>query len=283
MTVTASETSAAEAPFDETPRGRRNARRRRAGLIRLGVTATQVGVLVVLIAGWQLAADQRWVNPLLLPPPQAVLDSLLTGLIGGTWHVHIVITLAETAQGFVIGALAAVVVGGMFAFVPFVNTVLYPYIIGLTSFPKIAIVPLLIVALGYGSGPKIAVAALLAFFPVMTAVVAGLTDINPDEHNLMRSMGANRWQEFTRLRLPNAMSYIIPSLDVALVFALLGAVAAEIIGSKAGMGYVLTERQAFGDIPTIFAALIVLALMGVFLHVLTTVVSRLLPRKIFPR
>lgn len=282
MTTTAPEAATTTAPPDPEARRRRSARRRRAGWVRLAVTAAQVGVLVVLVAAWQFVVDQRWVNPLLLPRPVAVWETLVTGL-GGTWHVHILTTLAETVQGFLIGTLAGTLAGAIFAFVPFVNTVLYPYIIGLTSFPKIAIAPLLVVALGYGAGPKIAVAALVAFFPVMTAVLAGLTDVNPDEHNLMRSMGANRWQQFTGLRLPNAMSYIIPSLDVALVLALLGAVAAEIVGAKTGMGYVLTERQAFGDIPSIFAALIVLALMGVLLHVLMAVVARLLPRKVFPR
>jgi NitT/TauT family transport system permease protein len=231
---------------------------------------------------WKVAADGEWVNRLLLPDPVMVWDALKLGL-GGPWWTHIATTLNETAQGFIIGTVFGVVIGAVFAFVPFINTVLYPYVIGVMSFPKIAIAPLLVVALGYGNGPKVATAALLAFFPVMTAVTAGLSDVNPDEHNLMRSMGASRLQQFTRLRLPNAMSYIIPSLDVALVLALLGAVAAELVGAKKGMGYLLIDRQAFGDIPSIYAVLIVLALMGMLLHLLTTVLSRTLPRKVFPR
>ncbi|MFC9839244.1 ABC transporter permease [Rhodococcus sp. NPDC127530] len=188
----------------------------------------------------------------------------------------------EMVMGFVIGTVAGLVIGAIFAFLKPLYEAVYPFVIALQSFPKVAIAPLLVVALGYGAAPKIVVAALLAYFPVMTAAIAGFTALDPDEHNLMKSIGARKWQEMRYLRLPNAMSYIFPSLDVAIVFALLGAVAAELVGAQEGLGYLLVERQGYGDSASMFAALILLAIMGVALRAVVQVVRRLLPRSIVP-
>nr|WP_237548562.1 ABC transporter permease subunit [Streptomyces sp. SID4950] len=185
--------------------------------------------------------------------------------------------------GFAIGVVAGLLLGALFAHSPISRIAFYPYVIALQAFPKIAVAPLLVVALGYGMSPKIAVAASLAYFPVMTAAIAGFTEIDADEHNFMRSINASRWQEMRYLRLPNAMSYLFPSFDVALIVALLGAVAAELVGSQNGLGYILVQAQAMGDTAAIFADLIVLALLGVVLQAIIVLVRRLLPQSIVPR
>ncbi|WP_185564686.1 ABC transporter permease [Rhodococcus sp. KBW08] len=236
----------------------------------------------VLIAAWWSAAEWGSVSPLLLPPPSDVLEALDRGVIGGLWWEHIGITMYEMVMGFVIGTSTGLILGAVFAFVKPLYQAAYPFIIALQSFPKIAIAPLLVVALGYGTEPKIVVAALLAYFPVMTASIAGFTALDPDEHNLMRSVRASKWQEMRYLRLPNAMSYIFPSLDVAIVLALLGAVAAELVGAQSGLGYLLVERQGYGDSASMFAALILLAIAGVTLRGAVQLLRRVLPRSIAP-
>ncbi len=243
----------------------------------------QIVALVVVIVVWILAAQNEWVTPLLLPRFTAVLAALNHGLIQGEWWRHIGITLQETALGFVIGAFLGFVVGALFAFVKPLRTAFYPYVVALMSFPKIAIAPLLIVAFGYDLTPKVIIAALLAFFPVMTSSSAGLAEVNPDELNLMKAIGASRWQELRYLRLPNAMSYVFPSLDVALIGALLGAVAAELIGAQGGLGYVLSQGQAYGDVAGMYGVLILLATMGALMHVVIALIQRLLPVSIVPR
>ncbi|RQO46026.1 ABC transporter permease [Rhodococcus sp. KBW08] len=246
---------------------------------RIVLPLTFVGVL---IAAWWSAAEWGSVSPLLLPPPSDVLEALDRGVIGGLWWEHIGITMYEMVMGFVIGTSTGLILGAVFAFVKPLYQAAYPFIIALQSFPKIAIAPLLVVALGYGTEPKIVVAALLAYFPVMTASIAGFTALDPDEHNLMRSVRASKWQEMRYLRLPNAMSYIFPSLDVAIVLALLGAVAAELVGAQSGLGYLLVERQGYGDSASMFAALILLAIAGVTLRGAVQLLRRVLPRSIAP-
>lgn len=259
---------------------RRSATARRSRLRDLSMQLTALAAVIVL---WVLAARNAWVTPLLLPKFTAVLGALRHGLILGEWWQHIRITLQETALGFGIGVLLGLMVGALFAFVKPLRTAFYPYIVALMSFPKIAIAPLLIVAFGYDMTPKVIIATMLAFFPVLTSASAGLVEVSPDELNLMRAIGASKWQELRYLRLPNAMSYVFPSLDVALIGALLGAVAAELIGAKGGLGYVLAQMQAYGDVAGMYGVLILLATMGSLMHVVIGVIQRLLPMSVVPR
>lgn len=243
----------------------------------------QIGTLVVVIVLWILAAQNAWVTPLLLPKFTAVLGALNHGLIDGEWWRHVGITLQETALGFGIGVFFGLVVGALFAFVRPLRTAFYPFVIALMSFPKIAIAPLLIVAFGYDMTPKVVIAALLAFFPVMSSSTAGLAEVNPDELNLMKAIGASRWEELRYLRLPNAMSHVFPSLDVALIGALLGAVAAELVGAQGGLGYLLAQGQAYGDVAGMYGVLLLLAVMGALMHAVIAVIQRLLPMSIVPK
>jgi NitT/TauT family transport system permease protein len=279
MTTTFADPDAAAPPRPAGFEAQRKSHRRRQLAERVGLPLL---FLAIILAAWWSAAEYGGVSQLLLPPPSEVLEALNRGIIGGLWWKHIAITMYEMVAGFAIGASAGLVLGALFAFVAPLYKAAYPFIIALQSFPKIAIAPLLVVALGYGAAPKIVVAALLAYFPVMTAAIAGFTNLDPGEHNLMRSVGASKWQEMRFLRLPNAMSYIFPSLDVAIVLALLGAVAAELVGAQSGLGYLLVERQGYGDSAAMFAALILLALVGITLRSAVQLLRRLLPRSIAP-
>jgi NitT/TauT family transport system permease protein len=271
---------AAEQQYAAIAAARRRATARRG---RIRDLFMQVGALLAFIVLWILAARNVWVTPLLLPKFTAVLSALEHGLIEGEWWGHIGITLQETAIGFGFGVFLGLVVGAMFAFIRPLRTAFYPYVVALMSFPKIAIAPLLIVAFGYDLTPKVIIATMLAFFPVMTSASAGLAEVNPDELNLMKAIGATKLQELRYLRLPNAMSYVFPSLDVALIGALLGAVAAELIGAKGGLGYVLAQMQAYGDVAGMYGVLLLLATLGSLMHVVIGLVQRALPVSVVPR
>lgn len=264
---------------EQTARRRRQEARRR----RSRILTAQLAVALVLLALWELASSRELVTPLLLPRPGDVLVALHTGLVQGEWWPHLTVTLEETGLGFIIGTAIGLLVGALFAFVPPLRNAFYPYVVGLMSFPKIAIAPLLIVAFGYDMAPKVIIATLLAFFPVLTSATAGLGEVNPDELNLMRAMQASKLDELRYLRIPNAMSYVFPSLDVALIGALLGAVAAELIGSQGGLGYVLSQGQAYGDVAGMYGVLIVLAALGALMHLLISIVHRVLPMSVVPK
>ena len=253
-------------------------RARRRALRQFGAPAVFAAALLVVLGAWLLLVRLRAVSPLILPPPVQVARAFITGVFGGDWLVDIAVTLEETVLGFVAGSACAVIVGAVFAYLGTVRRGLYPFVLAFQTFPKIAIAPLLLAWLGYGLGPKVIIAAMLAFFPVFSNTLAGFLEVDAGMVELFRSMRASAWQELVLLRGPNAIAFIVPSFDVALVLALLGAIAAELAGASAGLGNVIQQRTFLGDTPAVYAVLVLLALMGLAMKALIGVATRRLRR-----
>lgn len=240
-------------------------------------------VPVIVLVLWWFVTSRGMVSRLIVPLPADVWDALKTYLFAGEWNKDIIASIRGTLWSFAIGLVLGVVGGALLAFSAALKSSIYPYVLAFQAFPKIAVAPLFVVWLGYGDAPKIIIGASIAFFPVISATMAGLMDVDPDEHNLMRSIGAGRRQELRHLRLPRAMSYVFPSLDVAVVGALLGVITAEIVGTEFGLGRVITERAMYGDSAAVYAVLIVLAVAGAILHLAVGITHRLMPRSIVPK
>ncbi len=252
-------------------------------IARRRILLLRAAIVIATLAIWQLVAAREWLSRLLLPLPSDVVSALYRGVVAGDWWGDIWASVFETIVGLAIGIATALFIGAVFAFVPTLHRAFDPFIIGLQSFPKIAIAPLLIVWLGYGPLPKILIATILAFFPVFTATIAGLKEVDPSELYLMRSIRATPVQELRHLRLPNAMAYVFPSLDVAAILALLGAIAGELMGADKGLGYIVTSSASFGNTAAIFGALFLMAVTGITLSGLFRGLRLILPVRISPR
>jgi NitT/TauT family transport system permease protein len=224
--------------------------------------------IALILAGWLLEVTFGHVSRLILPTPAEVGHAFYTGVFLGEWLGDIAVTLEETVIGFLVGASFAVAVGALLAYLAALRTGLYPLILAFQTFPKIAVAPLLLAWLGYGLLPKVIIAAMLAFFPVFSNTLAGFLEVDAGLVDLFRSMRASPWQELRLLRAPNAMAFIIPSFDVALVLALLGAIAAELAGAAAGLGNVIQQRTFLGDTAAVYAVLLLLALLGLAMKML---------------
>jgi NitT/TauT family transport system permease protein len=240
-------------------------------------------VPVIVLFAWWFTTSRDMVPALIVPPPAEVYAALREYLFGGLWNTDILASARGTLWSFALGLVFGIVGGAILAFVASLKTTVYPYILAFQAFPKIAVAPLFVVWLGYGDAPKIIIGTSLAFFPVISATMAGLIDVDPDEHSLMRSIGATKRQELRHLRLPRAMSYVFPSLDVAVVGAFLGVITAEIVGTQHGLGRVITERAAYGDSAAVYAVLIILAVAGATLHLAVSILHRVAPRSIVPK
>lgn len=244
-----------------------------------GAVAIFAGAVLAILAAWSLLATYGHVSRLILPTPLQVLDAFSTGVFQGEWLGDIAATLQETVIGFLVGGACAVVVGALFAYFAAARDGLYPLVLAFQTFPKIAVAPLLLAWLGYGLAPKVIIAAMLAFFPVFSNTLAGFLEVDAGLVDLFRSMRASGWQELRYLRAPNALSYLIPSLDVALVLALLGAIAAELAGASAGLGNVIQQRTFLGDTPAVYAVLFLLALLGLGMKLLIGLATRSMRRQ----
>ncbi|WP_369824575.1 ABC transporter permease [Cellulosimicrobium sp. CUA-896] len=153
---------------------------------------------------------------------------------------------------------------------------MYPLILFAQVIPKIAIAPILVVWFGFGLTPKIVLAVLIAFFPVVVSAVAGLRSTDPELLELSATMGASRWKTFRKIRFPGALPQLMSGLKVAVTLAVVGAVVGEFVGADRGLGYVLLLASGNLDAPLLFADLILMSLIGVVLFLLVELLERLL-------
>jgi NitT/TauT family transport system permease protein len=231
-------------------------------------------VFVAFIALWEWAVRQWSVPAYIAPAPSAVARSLAGGIQSGVYLEHFWVTLYETLAGFAIAAVAGISAGAIIAQFRLVERTVYPYLVALQTLPKIAIAPLIIVWAGFGLSSKIIIAALVAFFPVLVNVIVGLKTIDPSKLELMRSLRASRWQVFRLVTFPNALPFDFAGLDIAVVFSVLGAIVGEFVGAQSGLGNLILQFNVSLDIAGVFAVLILLAVLGIALHLVMQAIQR---------
>ncbi|MEV4892177.1 ABC transporter permease [Nonomuraea sp. NPDC055795] len=232
-----------------------------------------LGLLVALAAWWLVTAAFPLVHPAVLPPPGEVLAAfaarpgeLLAGLLA---------TTAETVAGFAISVVAGVLLGLALAASRVVERMFSPLLVAVNAVPKIALGPLLVVSLGWGQRPILAMVFLLCFFPIVLSTATGLTTTPADLAELARSLDASRWQAFRKVRLPAALPQIFVGLKVAMPLAAIGAVIGEFQAGEGGLGYQIVQYSGIADVATAWAAIILVAAMSIVLYFGLLVVERL--------
>jgi NitT/TauT family transport system permease protein len=245
-------------------------RRRRARIRSMGIGI--IGFLVLLLV-WKLGVVLFKVPPYILPAPEEVFTALWSGIAVAPssplgWYLPLWSTMSSALVGFALGASLGLVFGSVMAEFRPVETALMPYAFALQSLPKVAIAPLIVIWCGFGDGSKVAMAALLAFFPMMVNSFAGIRAADVERLELMRALSASRLETYRLVKLPSAATYIFAGLDMGIVYALLGTIVAEFLGAQEGMGVAITKAQAVTDVAGVFAALVVLGVTGVLLHLI---------------
>jgi NitT/TauT family transport system permease protein len=228
-------------------------------LDRCAVVLTLAGVLLV----WEAAADIGKIPIYVLPAPSNIWISIIKNfdpLLHHSW-----VTLLETLAGFSLSVAIGVPLALLIVYSRIFDRVLYPILIASQAIPKVALAPILLVALGYGIMPKIIVGFLIAFFPVVVTTVTGLAAVDRDTLNLMHSMGASKIDVFVKVRIPHAVPSMIAGFKVAIALAVVGAVVGEFVGSRSGLGYYMLLATGNFDTPLVFACVLFLTLMGIFL------------------
>ena len=227
-------------------------------------------VLVVWEAGVVLFAIPQFI----LPAPSNVFVAFYRGFASALYIDHIWITVTETLMGFVLGTALAFMLGTVIALSRPVEYFLYPFVVMFQAMPKVALAPLIIVWFGLGLTSKVVNAALVAFFPLMVNTIVGLRSAEEDKVNLMRSLAASKTQIFWMLQLPNAMPYIFAGLEIAMIFALIGAIVAEFVGAQAGLGMLIQSMNFTMDVAGQFSVLLILSALGLILNGIVTAFRR---------
>jgi NitT/TauT family transport system permease protein len=231
-------------------------------------------VLVAFVFGWEFIVRAWQIPEFLVPAPSAIGRALVAGLTSRLYLDHFGVTLYESLLGFLIAAACGIACGTVIAQFRVVEQTFYPYLVALQTLPKIAIAPLLIVWLGFGLTSKVVIAALVAFFPILVNVIVGLKTVDGSKLDLMRSLDASRWQTFRYVTFPNALPFVFAGLDIAIVFSVLGAIVGEFVGSQRGLGNLILQFHTSLDIAGMFAVLLLLAALGVGLHLAIQAIQR---------
>ena len=223
-------------------------------------------VAVVIIGGAEFLLKWFAVPQYVLPTPSQIVTALFTEWKFIWWHL--LITLYELLTGFAIGASIGFVLAAVITQFPFVEKIVTPYILLLVTTPMLALVPLLILKLGFGSEPRIIAVALASGPMVMINSATGFRRVDLAKIALARSFGASTFQIFTKIRIPMAMPMIIVGLMVGSIFGLLTTVGAEMVGGAEGLGNRLTYYSALIRMPQFFAVILILAFIGISIYVL---------------
>lgn len=241
---------------------------------RLMEHAISAALLVVLIALAEVAARQGWISKLVMPAPSAVWAVIVEGFGTGFYFPHLKSTVGSLFAGFFIAGIVAIITAGTLASIPPLERVLTPFFVAFQSMPKVAIAPLIVIWFGFGELSKTVIVITACFFPILINALHGLKLRDRDHLELMRSLGATRLQLFYRLRLPHAMPYIFAGLHIGVIFALIGTVVAEFVGTNSGVGYMMLQSKANFDIASVYACLLLLMGIGVSLHTMMKQLER---------
>lgn len=231
------------------------------GVLRtIGEYALSVGVFIAI---WWIYVAVKHVPAYILPSPPKVWNSLEKMFVKGTVYPHLWTTTYEVILGFVIGAFLGIVLGYIFIKVDALKTMLMPYLIFLQTAPKIALVPLFVIWFGIGLVSKVVLIISMVLFPVLSGMMLGLESIPPDVRNLMKILKASKWQIFSQVEMQYSLPALFVSMKVGIVQAVIGAIVAEWMSGKQGLGYILTYASSTYDTPMLLAGIIVTIILGI--------------------
>jgi NitT/TauT family transport system permease protein len=223
-------------------------------------------LLALMVGAWDLYVRASGISAFILPAPAAVFEEWRLLVVNPRAWNHTYWTLYATLVGFFWAIVVGVGLGVLIARIRWLELTLNPFIVATQVIPKVALVPLFIVWFGFGVTSKVIVAAVLAFFPILTNTVLGVKSIDEGHRDVMTSLNASRWQVFRRLELPSALPYILTGLEVGIVLAIIGAIVGEYLGGNQGLGRMLIERMNAFETDEMFAILIHMSMIGFLLY-----------------
>lgn len=235
---------------------------------------TPVGTILAILLVWSAAVAMFHIPEYLLPAPQDVLLRLIK-----EWPIllkHSGYTLFSVLTGFLASVLVGVPIAFAIVLSRLVERMSMPILVMSQTIPKVAIAPILIVWLGFGILPKIAIVFLISFFPIVVSTVVGLKSVESDMVDLVRSMGANTARIMLRVRAPSALPQMFAGFKIAICLAVVGAIVGEFVGSDSGLGYLLLTSTGSLDGSLVWSALFILIAVGMTLFMIVSKIERLM-------
>jgi NitT/TauT family transport system permease protein len=242
---------------------------------RLRLTSERLAPMALLVATlvvWQAVCSLFNVSDFIFPSPIRVAEQMWehrTTILGHAWR-----TFWVTMVGFGIAIVVGVLLGFLMGSSRLAYNAMYPLMTAFNALPKAAFVPILVVWFGIGIGPAILTAFLISFFPIMVNIATGLATLEPELEDVLRVLGAKRWDVLTKVGLPRSMPYFYGSLKVAITLAFVGTTVSEMTASNEGIGYLLISAGSSMQMGLAFAGLVVVALMAMLMYELFSLIEK---------
>ncbi len=237
-----------------------------------GVLAA-IMLALALLATWELYARSGGVDDLILPAPTEVAKALWEDR-DLLWD-NFAVTAGEVLLGLLLALVAAALLAAALHFSTAVRRAVYPLLVASQTVPIVVVAPLLVVWFGYDLAPKLAIIALICFFPIVVTALDGLAGIDPDLRKLMRTLDAGPWRTFRLVELPSALPFLLSGARIAVAIAVIGAVLAEQAGSSEGLGHLLLQATPQLETPRAYAAVVLLSAFAVALFSGLSLLERL--------
>ena len=232
--------------------------------------------VVSLLAVWWLLVHGLGVRPFVAPSPEAVFSTLVGKF--GILMTNLSVTAVEAIAGFLLGNVAAILIATAFVYNKSVEQAFFPVVVLINTIPVVAKAPILVLLLGNGIEPKIAIAALICFFPTLVNMVRGLESVNPQALELFKVLSASRSEAFFKLRLPNAVPFLFSALKIGSSTAVIGAIVAEWIGTTTGIGALIIQSMYNFDTAMLYATVVVGSAFSVLFFLTISTIERLVVR-----
>ncbi|MBY0298783.1 MAG: ABC transporter permease [Methylobacterium sp.] len=221
-------------------------------------------LIVGFFAAWEVLCVALGVSDLILPRPSQILATLIAR--APVLWPHMLQTLGATMLGFALGVLTGLVIGAVIGVSRLAYDTAYPLLIGFSSIPKVAVVPIFVLWFGSGTVPAVLTSLVICFFPIVVNIATGLATTEPELEDVLKALGASKLDILWNVGLPRTMPFFFASLKVAVTYAFVGTVLAETVASNRGIGNVMMAASSNFDVPLAFAGLFILAGLGIALY-----------------
>ncbi|MBV7507286.1 ABC transporter permease [Bacillus sp. sid0103] len=234
----------------------------------------QAIIFIVFFSSWEWFSQKQWIDPLLFSSPSKIWNLLLEKIHDGTLVGHIGVTLTETVLGFVLGTLLGTILAAILWWSPIISKVLDPYLVILNAMPKVALGPILIVALGPGYSSIIAMGAIISIIITTIVVYTSFKEVDPNYLKVLQTFGATRWQCFKEAILPASFPTIISTLKVNVGLSWVGVIVGEFLVSTRGLGYMIIYGFQVFNFTLVFLSLLVIAVFATIMYQLVELLER---------
>ncbi|WP_373893126.1 ABC transporter permease [Virgibacillus natechei] len=230
------------------------------------VFAWQISILVIFITFWELASRLYWIDPLIFSSPTKIFHLLMDRFTDGSMVTHIQVTLFETVLGFIIGTLLGIVIATLLWSSTRFSKIMDPYLVIMNAMPKVALGPILIVALGPGYFSIITMGAIISVIITTLVVYSAFNEVDPNYEKVLISFGASRWQRFKEAVFPATLPAMVSTLKVNVGLSWVGVIVGEFLVSQQGLGYLIIYGFQVFDFSLVMSSLVLIAIFAAIMY-----------------